>query len=49
VIEVAWIARKIGILPAGAEIPADAHGWIVRRSTDWTAEELSAALTAGPS
>lgn len=49
VIEIAWTAHRIGILPAGAEAPADAHGWIVRRSTEWTAEELSAALTAGTS
>jgi hypothetical protein len=49
VIEVAWPARKIGILPGGAETPADANGWIVRRSTDWTAEELSAALASGTS
>ncbi len=49
VIEVAWPARRIGILPAGAEAPADANGWTVRRSTDWTADDLSAALTAGTS
>ena len=49
VIEVAWPARKIGILPAGAETPVNSNGWIVRRSTDWTVEELSAALASGTS
>jgi hypothetical protein len=49
VIEVAWPARKIGILPAGADAPVDAQGWIVRRSTEWTDEDLSAALAAGAS
>jgi ATP-dependent helicase YprA (DUF1998 family) len=49
VIEIAWPARKVGILPAGADTLPDANGWSVRRSTEWTAEELSAALNVGAS
>jgi hypothetical protein len=49
VLEIAWPAQRVGILPAGADAPADSDGWSVRRSTEWTTDELSLALTAGAS
>lgn len=44
VIEVAWPAVRVGILPAGAAVPADADGWTLRASADWTESELLSVL-----
>jgi hypothetical protein len=46
VIEIAWPPARVGILSAGADTPAEAHGWTLRRSTEWTAGELSSTLTS---
>lgn len=42
--EIAWPTKRIGILPAGEQLPGDAHGWTLFRSDSTTPEELLAAL-----
>lgn len=43
-LEVAWPALKVGILPSGAQIPDDRDGWKLLVAGDATAAELLAAL-----
>ncbi len=46
-IEVAWPGLRVGVLPSGAELPNDAHGWTLLHADQTTPSELLAALTPG--
>ncbi|MEW6474309.1 MAG: DEAD/DEAH box helicase [Actinomycetota bacterium] len=47
VLEVAWPARKVGILPTGATQPGALTGWAVRTPDLWEPADLLAALDEG--
>ncbi|MGH3370977.1 MAG: hypothetical protein ACRDPR_13355, partial [Nocardioidaceae bacterium] len=47
VLEVAWPAQKVGILPTGATQPGALPGWVVRTPEQWESDALLVALTEG--
>ena len=47
IVEIAWPASKVGILPTGGARPTALDGWDVREPSAWTAEDLLAAIEAG--
>jgi hypothetical protein len=48
-VEIAWPALKVGVLPSGSEIPADKDGWTLLVAGTATDAELLAALESGGS
>ena len=46
-VEVAWPARRVGILPSGGRRPSTLTDWDLRTPDKWTPAELLAALAAG--
>ena len=46
-VEIAWPALKVGVLPSGAEVPADRDGWTLLVAGAATDAELLAALESG--
>ena len=46
-IEIAWPASKVGILPSGAQVPEDRDGWTLLVADDGTDDHLLAALESG--
>ena len=46
-IEIAWPALKVGVLPSGADIPAERDGWTLLVAGVATDAELLAALESG--
>jgi hypothetical protein len=43
-IEIAWPDRKVGILPAGEDVPGNGHGWTLLPAATTAEAELLAAL-----
>lgn len=46
-VEIAWPARRVGILPSSGRRPSTLTDWDLRTPQEWTADELLAALAGG--
>ena len=45
-LEAAWAQAKVAVIGDGDQRPATADGWLIKRVSDWTAEELIQELEA---